>query len=67
MKRVLGGFHHRVARRMTGQKLRKGRDRGWVYPPLEDKMAQAGLQEVDTYVSRPQNTVVQYITTRPIM
>ena len=43
MKWELGGFHHRVARRMTGQKLRKGRDRGWVYPPLEDAMAEADL------------------------
>ena len=43
MKRVLGGFHDRVARIMTGQKLRKGRDRGWVYPPLEDAMAEADL------------------------
>ena len=30
-------------------------------------MAEAGLQEVETYVSRRQNTVVQYIVTRPIM
>ena len=30
-------------------------------------MAEAGLQEVETYVSRRQNTLAQYITTRPIM
>ena len=30
-------------------------------------MAEAGLQEVDTYVSHRQNTVAQYILTRPIM
>ena len=30
-------------------------------------MAEAGLQEVDTYVTRPQNTVSQYISTRTIM
>ena len=66
MKRVLGGFHHRVARRMTWRQPRKGRDRGWFYPPLEDVMTEAGLQEVETYVSRRQNTVAQYISTRPI-
>ena len=30
-------------------------------------MAEAGLQEVETYVSRLHNTVVQYIATNPIM
>ena len=67
MQRVLGKFHHRVARRLTRQKLRKVQDRGWVYPPLEDAIAEAGLQEVNTYISHHQNTVVQYIATRPIM
>ena len=30
-------------------------------------MAEVGLQDSDTYVSRNQNTVAQYIATRPIM
>ena len=30
-------------------------------------MAEAGLQEAETYVSRRQNTVAKYIVTRPIM
>ena len=30
-------------------------------------MAEAGLQEVENYVSRRQNTVAKYIATRPIM
>ena len=34
---------------------------------LEDAVAEAGLQEVDTYVSRCQNTVTQFIVTRPVM
>ena len=43
MKRFLGRFHHRVARSMIGQKLRKGQDGVYVYPLLEDVMAVAGL------------------------
>ena len=39
----------------------------WVYPPLAEVMAEAGLKEVDTYIAHLQNTVTQYITTRPIM
>ena len=67
MQKVMGGFQHRVARRLMVRQPRKGRYRGLVYPPLEDAMAEAGLQEVDTYVSSRQNTVAQYIATRPIM
>ena len=52
---------------MTRRKPRQGRDGVLVYPPLEDAMAEAGLQEVETYVSRRQNTVAQFIATRPIM
>ena len=39
----------------------------WVYPLLEGAMEEAGLEEVDTYVSRRHNTTTQFITTRPIM
>ena len=65
MKRIMGVFHHRVVRRLTGSQPRKGRHGGWVYSPLEDMMAEAGLQEVETCVSRCQNTVAQYIVNRP--
>ena len=65
--RVLGGFHHRVARRMTGRQPRRGRCGTWVYPLLEDAMAEAGLLEVDTYLYHLQNIVLHFIATRPIM
>ena len=67
MKWVLGEFYHRVTHRLMRRQPQKDQDGGWVYPPLEDAMAEAGLQEVETYVSCCQNTVVQYIATRPIM
>ena len=46
MKRVLGGFHHRVSLRLTGWQPQKGQYRGWVYPTLEDAMAESGFQEM---------------------
>ena len=55
--RLLGGFHHKVARRMTGKQPRLGRDSLWIYPPLEEAIAEAGLQELETYVFRCKNTV----------
>ena len=67
MQRVMGISHHGVARRLIGKQPQKERDGGWFYPPLEDAMAGTGLQEVETYVSRCQNTVAQYIETRHIM
>ena len=67
IKRVLGGFHHRVACRLTGRIPRRGRDGWWVYPPLGNTMAEAGFKEVETYVSFQQNTFSHYIATRSIM
>ena len=64
---VLGGFLCRVAYRLTGRQPRRGRDGFWVYPPLEDAMAETGLQEVETYVSCQQNAFAQFIATRTIM
>ena len=67
MQKVLGGFYLRVYRRLTGRQPQKGGGGVWVYPPLEDVMAEAGLREVETHASCRQNTVSQYISTRPIM
>ena len=38
--RVLGGFYNRVARRMTWRKPHRRRDGEWVYPLLEEAMAE---------------------------
>ena len=65
--RVLDGFHHRVARRLMVRQHRRGRYSLWVYPSIEDVLVEAVLQEVETYVSLQQNTVAQFISTRPIM
>ena len=48
MQSVIGGFHHRMTCRLTGKQQWKGRDRCCVYPPLEDAMSEAGLQEMET-------------------
>ena len=39
----------------------------WTSLLLEDAMAEAALQEVETYVSCRQNTVAQFIATRLII
>ena len=61
--RMLGGFHHRVLRRLTGNMTQQNLDRMWAHPSLEEAMTEAGVQEVETYVTRRRNTVAQFITT----
>ena len=60
-------FHHRVARILMGNQPQKGMYGMWVYPPMSEVKAEARLHEVETYVSRHQNTVSQYISTSSIM
>ena len=67
IERVLGGFHHRVTRRLMGRQPWRIWNIVWVYPPLEDAIAEAGFQEVDTYAYRSHKTAAQFIATRPIM
>ena len=57
IRMVLGGFHHRVALRLTGRQPRIGGDDIWVYPLLEDATAEAGLLEVETHFSRRQKKI----------
>ena len=60
-------INHRVDSILTGQQLRKVLDGMWVYPLLAKVKAEAFLHEVETYISRRQNTFSQYIVTRSIM
>ena len=65
--RTSAGFRHRVARRLLRRQPQRGLDGTWEYPPLEEAMAEAGMQEVNTYVARRKNNVAQLIATRPIV
>ena len=63
----LGLFHQRMAHILMGQKPRMGLDGMWLYLLMEEAMAEAGLQEVEFYVSHHHNKVTQYMATTPIM
>ena len=58
---------HRLARRLMGRQPRQGVEGVLKYLPLDYTMTEAVLQEVETYISRRQNTVAQFIVTRIIM
>ena len=67
MERALRIFQNRVARRLTRRQRRLRGKGSWEYPPLEVAMEEVGFDEIRVYVTRRQNTVVQYIVTRKIM
>ena len=42
-------------------------DGTWVYAPIGAALEMVGLEEIGAYIARRQNTVAQYILTRPVM
>ena len=67
LEKALAGFHHWEVWRMTGIGPKRQLDGTGVYPPIGSEMETVGLDEIGVYISRRQNTVSQYIVTRPIM
>ena len=67
MERALKSFIHGAARRITRRQPRRGWDRKWFYPSLEGSMKEVGFTDVRTSINRRQNTVAQYIATRPLL
>ena len=67
MEAALDTFQGRVARRLTGRTPRRGRDGKWTYLPLAGAFKDAGIVRVKTSVLRRQNTVAQFVATRPIL
>ena len=49
------------------QKTTAERGGGWTYPPLKEAMQGAGFEGIRKVITRRQNTVAQYIATRPIL
>ena len=67
MESALDAFQGRVARRLTGRQTRRGRDGKWFYPSLAGALKEAGVVRVRTLILRRQNTVAQFIATKPIL
>ena len=52
---------------LRGRHLNQWEDGGWYYPPMETAMEEAGFDEMVAYALKRNNTVAQYIATRPIL
>ena len=66
LEKALGGFHYWAARKMAvmGPKIQPGGT--WVYLSIGAAMKMVVLEEIGVYIAHHQNTVAQYIATRPI-
>ena len=67
MERALRGFLHGAVRRLTGRQARRAKNGEWYYPSLEGAMREAGLTDIRKSIATRQNTVAQYIATRPLL
>ena len=67
MESSLDAFKGKVAMRLTGRHPRRQRDGRWFYPSLAGAMKEAGIVQIQTLILRRQNTVAQFIATRPIL
>ena len=63
----MDAFQGRVARRLTERLPRQGRDGKWQYLPLAGAIKDAGIVRARTLVLQRQNTVAQFVATRPIL
>ena len=63
MRRALGGFQYQVARRLTGRLPRRNSDGKRKYTLAAAARKEAGLQTMEEYIRRQQNTVAHYIAT----
>ena len=67
MEKALDSFQSRVARKITGRQPWRRKDRIWIYPLMAGIMKETGMVGIRTSILRSQNTVTQFIVTRPIL
>ena len=66
MDQVLAGFHHRVARRLSGRLPTRYYNGTWYYPPIEEALEAAGLYPMSEYLARRRATIFAHVRSRPI-
>ena len=64
---ALNSFMDGAARRITRKQPRRGWDGKRFYPSLEGGMKEAGFKDIRMSINTSQNTVAQYISTRPLL
>ena len=67
MLKTLEGFHHRVARQLTGRQPRRRNANTWVYPPIAEALSEAGLFPMSTYLARRREYLKAFVQDRPLL
>ena len=67
IERALDSFMHGAARRLTRRQPRRGWDGKWYYPSLSGAMKEEGFTKIRKSITNRNNTVAQYIATRPML
>ena len=67
IERALDSFMHGSARRITGRQPHTGWDGKCYYPYLAGAMKETGFTDIRNSITNRQNTVAQYIATRPLL
>ena len=67
MESALDAFQGSVAGRITGRQTHWEREGRWFYPSLVGAMKEAEIVRIQTSVLWRQNTVAQFLATRPIL
>ena len=66
--RSLDGFHHYIARKLSGRWIcRRVDGNGWIYPVVGPALADAGMFTMATYFSRRRDYLLAWAKTDPIM
>jgi hypothetical protein len=63
----LEGFHKQIACRLTGRTpVYHHREDEWQYLPLGNALEEAGLFQIDEYITRHRNKIAEFVATRPL-
>ena len=61
MLKVLEGFHHRAARRITGMMEKCGEGGEWDYPSVVEAIEDTGIHPIGVYIRRRQATISERV------
>ena len=66
MMKVLEGFHHSIARRISGMMVRRGAGGEWEWALVEAALEAAGICLMREYVQSQQASIADYVIDRTI-
>ena len=67
MLKCLQGFHHRVARQLSGLTASRLPHGAWQHHPAADALKTCGMYSMEEYINRRCKYLDRYITERPIL